>query len=427
MTFEAYLMSHIGFLLVWGFLLFPWMVLLLLSAGKVRMKRTGYLLLFLGALLIFLFDALLYKQKGSEWTLPLHKSLLSYFTMGSLLVLLLITTCLMIFLQLCILKKKKGSVTHLTIKEAVDNLPVGLAFYEDNGLVRLSNKEINRFASMISGHSLRNGREFWGGVTEKRNIQRLLDNSLLVNLEDGTTYVLKKDEIRLKGRRICSLSLNDITEEYTLNQELEQKRAMVSELNLRLKELGNRISDMTMENEILKSKIGVHDRWGDCLMHARQYLEERGNVTGEEVLSLWRRNLFQHEAATNEDNQKSRYEEILESARILGLQIRISGRLPEDEKLSPLILQAMTTCLSNTACHTDAANLFMDLQESPEKLRICFTDDGSAPVSEIQETGGLLNLRRSVEKWGGRMETECSPRFALTIELYSVSKVIEMS
>ena len=416
---EAFLTSHIGVLLFWCFLLFPWMTVLIFHAARIHMPGRRYLIFPVSLLLILLYNALLYVLRSTDKAFSSHVILMKIMSVRALIVVLVLVTCYMLFLQYYIRTREKRNVTPLTIKEAVDTLPVGLAFYEDSGLVRLSNTEINSLAATLTGHSLRNGNEFWDSLTENddRNVHELADGTMLISLKDGVTYVLKRDSILLEGSRIRTLSAHDVTREYTLNLELEQKKAMVSEFNHRLKDLESHITAMTIEKEILESKIRVHDGWAGCLMRAKQYLEDKGTVTAEEVLSSWKNNIFQHEAAKKEENISSRYDEILESAKVLGIKINISGHLPENERIAKIVLQAMTTCLSNTACHTDGTNLLIDVQESAENVLIRFTDDGTAAVKEIRESGGLLNLRRSVERMGGDMTIECDPRFALSIEL----------
>ena len=423
--FEAFLISHLGFLLFWCFLLFPWMMVIILYSGRIRMRNGKYLILPAALLLILVYNALLYVQRASDKTFPSQGNLFKFISVRNLLIALVFITVYVFFLQYYIWIRNKRSVTPLAIKEAVDTLPVGLAFYEDSGLVRLSNIQINRLAATLSGHSLRNGNEFWDNLTKNDdwNVQNLADGTMLISLRDGVTYVLKRDTILSKGNRIWTLSAHDVTQEYMLNLELEQKKTMVSEFNHRLKELGSHITAMTIEKEILESKIRVHDGWAGCLMRARQYLEDKGTVTADEVLSSWKNNLFQHEASKKEENINSRYDEIFESAKVLGIKINISGHLPENERNAKIVLQAMTTCLSNTACHTDGSNLFIDIQESAEKFLIRFTDDGTAPVKEIKETGGLSNLRRSVERMGGIMTIEHDPRFALNIELGVINAI----
>lgn len=428
-SLEAHLISYAGFLLLWCFILFPWMTTLMFSAERICMKGRRRQIVPAALLLIIIYGAVLYIHYEITWFFFFPRELIRRIPMQLISLILVLITCYMFFLQCRVRRIRRGSITPLAIKEAVDTLPIGLAFYEDSGLVRLSNTKINSIAAKLLGHSLRNGNEFWDSVVKEEGYDThvtdtLPDGTVLVNLKDGMIFALRREEVILNGHRIWTLTADDITQEYTLNVELEQKRAMVSEMNDRLKELGSRIGVMTMEMEILESKIRVHDRWAECLIRAKQYLDGKGSVTGEEVLSAFKNNISQQELSKEEESLKSRYEEILESARVMGIEIKISGKLPEDERLTPVIQQAMTTCLSNIACHTDGSTLYMEVQESPESIRICLSDDGTAPVGEIRESGGLSNLRRSIERLGGSMEVDNIPRFELRMELGGAQDVL---
>ena len=81
------------------------------------------------------------------------------------------------------------------------------------------------------------------------------------------------------------------------------------------------------------------------------------------------------------------------------------------------MISAVHECLTNTVKHAGGDRLWLTLRSDGSILTAELTNNGAPPQGSIRETGGLLNLRRTVENAGGNMTTETAPRFLLRVEL----------
>ncbi|MBR5975742.1 MAG: hypothetical protein IK020_11240 [Clostridiales bacterium] len=123
---------------------------------------------------------------------------------------------------------------------------------------------------------------------------------------------------------------------------------------------------------------------------------------------------------------KEAYEDIFRGAETLGLEITVDAALPEEYDVRNILIQAMTVSLSNMVKHAGGKRLHVVIERSSagekESITISLSNDGTAPEGEVQEKGGLLNLRKKVEAMGGKMSITSHPKFVLRIELETRSE-----
>ena len=408
-----------GFLLLWNFLLFPWMIWL---SGTARQLQFPYRKALLRPPLIAAF--LLYNAMIASWVytdewILLPDKLREYLPVWMVITVLILVSMHCAVLQFQLRRRRQKRITPFSVKEAMDGLPVGLAFCEPDGLPRLANARMNVLSYTLSGRLLDNGKAFWdrlcsGGYGP---VQKLPDGARILSLRNGSTYAFHRRDLSLFGGKLFELTAHDITREYMLNIELAQKNAAAREMNSRLRALSRRITEVTVQKEILESKIRVHDSWAAALLRARQYLTGENAVSRDEVLAAWEKNASQLGMLDVSGSLQEQYDDILENAGVLGLKVVTNGKLPMDSERMPVLMQAMTACLSNIAKHTDGTTLYVDIAQSPHSVLVSYSNDGSLPEDEVRETGGLANLRRSVEQTGGVMTIESRPKFILRIEL----------
>lgn len=101
----------------------------------------------------------------------------------------------------------------------------------------------------------------------------------------------------------------------------------------------------------------------------------------------------------------------------MGVTVELNGMLPQDKIVCDVIFSAAHECLTNTVKHAGGDKMRVVLQDEESRYIAEFTNSGVVPKGEIKETGGLKNLRSSVEKAGGVMHIESLPQFLLRIEL----------
>ena len=352
-------------------------------------------------IVLVLIQILMYRLLTSTGTLIYHPAILAFIN-------LIMTGAASAEIINCIRIRNK-SLTLMTVKECMDELPVGICFYLNGGLTKLTNHKMDSIACKLTGSSIMNGETFCGMVFEGKNPP-------IMRFDDGTTYSFVHRQNSLDSIPIHELLAFDITEEYSLTEELTEKQKKAGKINARLKALHSTIQYIIMDRETLQIKMQIHDSIGKILLMTRHYLSDPGSTDIGKIMSLWRRN-----TALLKDGKQERWQTpcffSLNHADSLGIRIDLTGELPEDETLISIVDSAITVHVTNVLRHAEGDTAYISSVKTDDGYEIRFTNNGLAPVSEIKETGGLANLRRRIEDTGGKMTIHSTPVFELILFL----------
>ncbi len=108
---------------------------------------------------------------------------------------------------------------------------------------------------------------------------------------------------------------------------------------------------------------------------------------------------------------------LMKAAHSVGIEICITGQMPEQEDANRLFFEAATEALTNAVRHADAKTLRIAFSEDNKAYSVCFTNDGNQPQNEIVEGGGLGSLRQKTEQIGGTMGVSCKTGFLLKLTI----------
>ena len=313
-----------------------------------------------------------------------------------------------------------------SVKESLDALPDGVCFFSEDGRILLSNRRMQHISSDITGIGILNGEKLWRCIEEK-SVKTDVSDGLVIFTSDSKVWNVRRSEIEAEGNRINEIVALDVTEQYELRRELEERNERLNSVNERLRIFSRDMSRLTAEKELLDAKIKVHDDLGRSLLAFRAYLTaEPSKRDRSKLLPLWRYviSVMKKETAPSEE-----WDAIEKTAESLHIQIEINGDLPAGLADLPVsgevrsaILAAIRECLTNTARHARGDRLFVLIKcgaDAPHGIRIEITNNGRAPLVPIQEAGGLSNLRHMVERAGGIMTIESSPQFLLRLDFKS--------
>ena len=335
-----------------------------------------------------------------------------------------------------------------SVKESLDALPDGVCFFSEDGRILLSNRRMQHISSDITGIGILNGEKLWRCIEEK-SVKTDVSDGLVIFTSDSKVWNVRRSEIEAEGNRINEIVALDVTEQYELRRELEERNERLNSVNERLRIFSRDMSRLTAEKELLDAKIKVHDDLGRSLLAFRAYLTaEPSKRDRSKLLPLWRYviSVMKKETAPSEE-----WDAIEKTAESLHIQIEINGDLPAGLADLPVsgaarsaIMAAIRECLTNTARHAGGDRLFVLIKcgveqgadhastsgnpsasgtapcdDAPHGIRIEITNNGRAPLVPIQEAGGLSNLRHMVERAGGIMTIESSPQFLLRLDFKS--------
>ena len=328
---------------------------------------------------------------------------------AALLLIALVLTGIAVLEILSCIRTRNRSLTLMSVKECMDELPVGICFYWDGGLTKLTNRRMNSIACKLTGSGIMDADEFQKFVFSGKEAP-------IIRTEGGAAYSFVHREDMLGGRTIHELLAFDVTQKYRLTEELREKQNKVQKINRRLKALNTSIQYIIMDRETLQIKIHIHDSFGKMLLMTRHFLTAPDQTDTKEMLSLWRRNI-----ALLKNEERESWQEpcffSLTHADSLGIRIELNGELPEDETLISVADTAITVHATNVLRHAEGDTAFVSIEKTPEGYVMRFTNNGTPPSAPVKESGGLANLRRLTEKIGGTMTINSSPQFEMILHL----------
>lgn len=337
--------------------------------------------------------------------------------------------------------KWKLYFTDMSVWEGMETLTGGLCYYWDSGQVEMVNSCMNNICRTITGHSLTDGKKFWDlmqgvkpediskmsrrdrktrmEVTNSNVVIYNVNGRDLLKMPDQTVYSFRKNRIYFQKDYINELIAVDITEEYRLREKLMETNHQLDQMNAKMREFGEVVTQTTIEKEVLTTKLKVHDDIGNLLISAKKYLISGDEtVNRSELVMNWKKNLYLIlQQNPQEETNHDAYRSVLKAAEDVGIAVEIDGELPSGPLAEKLISAAINECLTNTFRHAHGDRMWIRVDDREDWYLISFTNNGNPPKQEIRETGGLSNLRRLVENEGCMMKVQSQPYFQLTLSI----------
>lgn len=334
--------------------------------------------------------------------------------------LLSLFTLLNLFITIVLIRNRKNTISKMSIKEAFDDLPCGICFYEASGVTRLVNSKRNDFSIRITGEYLLNGKKFISILTDeniKRNsLSHQEEEEYIISLDEHV-YSFRRREHQLSDKSLYEIIATDITRKHQLSRELNKKNKELSSFNKRMRQYGETIEELTIEKETLSAKRNIHDKLGKLLILSRQSLDkDRTEEEKEVLLSTWKNTLIAFESM-KENESNDTYDELFKAAKDIGISIIFCGRRPESRKGKKIAAKAIIECMTNTIKHAKGNEVYVSFKERNRFIEIQITNNGEQPKEEIKEGGGLSSLRLLIEREGGSMKIISFPRFEMNITI----------
>ncbi len=308
---------------------------------------------------------------------------------------------------------RKNTITRSSIKESIDKLNAGLCFAIPNGRTILVNAVMNKLCYALTGRDLQNADSFWNRLSSNdiHNDAECLEKgeNPCYRLADGSVWRFSREHLP----SFVQITASDITQVYAVNNSLQEKNKDLKNLNLRLREYGGNVDRLTRSRERLETKVNIHRELGQALLATRKYLQGESD---ESPTKIWEKNISVLRMESNlpdEDTHKM----FLEAAKSIGVNVKMTGCLPDDTEVKNLFLSAAAEALVNGVRHGNATTIYIDLSETSNTYTVKFRNNGKQPTSPIIEGGGLGSLRKKVQRICGVMSVLTQPEFLIVIEV----------
>ena len=320
---------------------------------------------------------------------------------------------------------RRERIGRASIKESLDNLPSGICFADQSGLVILSNKQMYRLCYTLMGMDLQHISELLDALEKPQaGIRSVGADTNDYRFPEGKVWKFTQSSITdADGNAYTQVLAVDITALYEKGDELEQENRRLEEVNARARNLYAQLDNIVREEENFAVKTHVHDEMGELLGLTRNMLTQR-ELPPERLKALGKR--WEHigetlgaggkQAGDAFDSDKT-LAELTEGIAGIGVALHVRGEFPQKSGAAYLLTAAVRECAINTVRHAKGSEMTVELTKTPHSLIAAITNDGLAPAGKVVEGGGLSALRRRIEGAGGSMQVESTPRFRLVITL----------
>ena len=331
----------------------------------------------------------------------------------------------LLFLSLSIIvfiigyKFDKKYISNKSIKESFDTLPRGICFYDKNGVLLLTNIMIYDLCLKITGHHLLNGVDFWNILISNEPISNCVrlkcGEKPMIKTSDYNVYSFKRIIHKINDDIFYEINATNITTKYNLSIDLQNKNRELEIFNKRMREHGENINKIIIAEEILNTKIHIHDELGKLLLFTRRVLsQDIKEQEKNELLALWKDDLIGFSKA-KERNKSDTYKSLYTAAKSIDVTINIIGNKPKEKRLKNIIINASIECITNTVKHAKGDIVNVEICAQKNYFIITITNNGIPPKVEIKEGVGLSSLRTLIEREGGNMTIISLPTFMLKI------------
>ena len=333
--------------------------------------------------------------------------------------LLLITLASLGFSVWSILRNTRNRkvINHSSIKEAFDNLPAGVCFFNEAGLPVLCNRAMHRFSFAVCGKDV----QF---ITDLRDclsedfvpVTGTEKAGKIFTLSDGKVWQLEERTItRENGEVYTQYVTLDVTQLQRNRLALMEENVQHRKVQTQLQQLSANVVAITREEEILNTKMRIHDEIGKCLLAAQQYLkDDAAKPLPDALVASWQRAVSML-CYSNETEDEDMLLQIRKTCAFVKLEYVQTGQLPTDEHVAYLLTCAVRECVTNAVRYAEATALYVDFSETGVAATVTITNNGKTPTDEIKEGGGLSTLRRRIKREGGSMQVLAQPKFQLTV------------
>ena len=287
-----------------------------------------------------------------------------------------------IYNSLSLYEYQKNNITTLSIKEALDLLPIGICFADKKNKIIFNNKTMINILKFNNIDSRIKVIDLWDEIKSKDTIFDDENTALLKYNDDVFMIVLDKTndlEYQIKA--------TNINAEYEIINEIMVANSKLEEQEKSLKDYIVKIEEIERQKSLLRVKGRIHDVFAQRLSIIHQYLdnEDIKNISNEEIKKL----LIDMTKDIKEENELN-YEDIknniISSYSLIGMKIEFIGDIssPKQNAVLKIVREAATNALR----HGGAS----ELKVLCENNIITITNNGVEPKM-IKEGNGIKNMK----------------------------------
>ncbi|MDO4720401.1 MAG: hypothetical protein Q4A78_07040 [Peptostreptococcaceae bacterium] len=319
------------------------------------------------------------------------------------------------------------SITRLSIKEAMDKIPVGNMFCSEDDRILFVNPAMNRAMKELGFREYESGERFWSKICGMDVVGSNIRcesaceqerDVCILRTDEGSSWEFSKTEVRIRDRRYMNISAIDVSEKDKLNIVLNNQYEELREIERELRKMGETIRKSQQEQAVLELKNRIHDIMGQRLSIIHQILESNRHLSLslKELQRLLGTMLFDLKDREAEDPKRI-FENIKRSCALIGVSLSLQGEFIGTEDQKKLMMKVIREAVTNAVRHARAKKIEVDISESLDEIHMKIVNDGELPQDSISEKQGISGMRRRAAEQDGHIHIISRPIFAVLLRL----------
>lgn len=314
-------------------------------------------------------------------------------------------------------RRMRDSISALSVQEAIDKLPAGLAFVSaENQEIVLINQRMRTVLAMLDDsqrHPAGVMAELLAATPLDQGLQASLGQAPVVELSDGSQWMVQVNDCAVAGKPVHEVVALDVTERWRLVSELAERHDDLEARAWQLQDELERLLEVCTADELIKARTRVHDVIGQRASMLLRML--RSDVAPDRATLAQLASGMQLSLGAEEPTSTPRTRlEILRNA-LAGIGVRVVGpaRLPDDRGIAELVVDIITEAISNAIKHGAATEIVAECSREADSLRLTVSNNGIASPTPITEHGGIGGMRYRLDEVGGTLQVISYPNFAI--------------
>ena len=208
------------------------------------------------------------------------------------------------------------------------------------------------------------------------------------------------------------VSLIDITELYSLQEEEKKQNKQIKENNDKLLLAIKNVEELEKEKNLLKLKNEYHDIIGYRLALFDKYLGQE-NKDINNILKLLD-SIYEDFNSKLGSNEKLK--NLINMYSIIGINVKVFGALPINKEKAIVFFEIIREAITNAIIHANSKNIKVVITAYDNYIEMVITNDGNKPKSVIFENEGIKGMRKKLSNINGSLKVITDNNFKLIIK-----------